>query len=80
MNYYTTAIRRQWLVVALNVFAAVLNLAIATNNLAIGNYIGLINIPVGLFSAWVALGCYDTLKQLEKASKDEVITILSREF
>lgn len=65
---------------ALNTFAAVLNLVIAANNLAGSNYIGLINIPVGLFSAWVAWGLWQGVQQLEKASKDEVIMILSREF
>jgi hypothetical protein len=72
--------KMQWFLVAVNVFAALLNVTLAVGNLVTGHWVGLANLIAAAFSAWVAWGLYVKIPEIRADEQLKIIRILRGHF
>ena len=77
---FTRPIRVQKQIIFLNAVAALVNLALATNNFAQGRWIGIANLAAGAFSVWVTWGCWKKLPEIVAKEQQKIVDILSGKF
>jgi hypothetical protein len=76
-DVYQQRVRTQWTIVALNLGASLLNAIVFYQSTT---WIGWINLPMAIFSAWVAWGAWRRIPEIHQERHDRINRILKGEF